>query len=194
MAANRGVVGWIVMAIVLLVAIAVGWSIWSSLRDTRAKLAAQAEKMAELQRQDAALRSHIDSLNVVLTHLEERDSVLTAERQALRDQLERERAAFNRRLAQLNNLWEAKDILTELDSAFPHWAGRFWAAKTPNGVEGMIAPRFFSAEVLEIVAERDSLQKTKPCSRGEWSITWKMPLPSKTRACRSSSVSATACK
>src|SRR5574341_1507646 len=159
MAANKGLVSWIIMAILIVVGLAVGWSIWSSLQDTRAKLKAQEEKMKELESKDAALNRYVDSLNVVLAEVRAREAELAAQRDDLKKRLEKLQHDYNRAIARLDKLWEAKDVIHELDGAFPNWAGQFFTATRHDGVHGLIAPQFFHAEVLEIKTELDTRQK-----------------------------------
>ena len=159
MAANRGLVSWIIIAILIVVGVAVGWSIWNSLQDARAKLKAQAEKMKELEQRDAALNRYLDSLNVVLAEVRAHEAELAAQRDDLKKRLEKLQQDYNRAIGRLDKLWEAKEVIHELDGAFPNWAGQFFAATRHDGVHGLIAPQFFHAEVLEIKTELDTRQQ-----------------------------------
>lgn len=159
MANNKSLASWIVTAIVILVALAVGWSIWSSLQDTRAKLKAQEEKMKELENERAAVQRFADSLDTVIAGLNERERELVAERQKLENQLKNLRRQYQETLGRLDRLWTADQVNHELDQAFPHWAGQFWEATRSDGVHALIAPRFFGAEVAEIKAEVDKSRK-----------------------------------
>ncbi|NUM73497.1 hypothetical protein HUU40_03955 [candidate division KSB1 bacterium] len=155
MADNKGIFSWIITGVLLIVGVAVGWSIWSSLKDTRAKLAAQKDKMEELERRDASMRRYVDSLDVVLNDVRAREALLAAEREEIQHKLENLQREHAKTLARLDKLWEAKEVTGELDNAFPHWAGQFWDVQRSDGVHGLLAPRFFGAEVAEIKAEND---------------------------------------
>lgn len=155
MADNKGLFSWIITGVLLIVGVAVGWSIWSSLKDTRAKLAAQKDKMEELERRDASMRRYVDSIDVVLNEVRAREALLAAEREEIQRKLENLQREHAKTLARLDKLWEAKEVTGELDSAFPHWAGQFWDAQRSDGVHGLLAPRFFGAEVAEVKAEND---------------------------------------
>jgi predicted nuclease with TOPRIM domain len=159
MAASKGLVSWIIMAILIVVGLAVGWSIWSSLKDARAKLEAQKQKMDELERRDAAMRHYADSLDALIATLGEREKQLVAEREELQKKLEQVRREYQKTLARLDKLWTAEEVNHELDQVFPHWAGQFWEATRSDGVHGLIAPRLWGAEVAEIKAELDKRQK-----------------------------------
>lgn len=155
MADNKGIFSWMVTGVLLIVGVAVGWSIWSSLKDTRAKLAAQKEKMEELERRDASMRRYVDSIDVVLADVRAREALLAAERDEIQGKLENLRREHAITMARLDKVWEAKEVTNELDGAFPHWAGQFWEAQRSDGVHALLAPRFFGAEVAEIKAEND---------------------------------------
>lgn len=155
MADNKGLFSWIITGVLLIVGVAVGWSIWSSLKETRIKLAAQKEKMEELERRDASMRRYVDSIDVVLNEVRAREALLAAEREEIQRKLENLQREHAKTLARLDKLWEAKEVTGELDRAFPHWAGQFWDAQRSDGVHGLLAPRFFGAEVAEIKAEND---------------------------------------
>lgn len=158
MATNRSVVSWIVLAVVLLVGLAVGRSIWSSLQDTKAKLEAQKREMEQVKKDNGRLAAVRDSLHRENDSLNVKEKKLLADKNALNEELRLLRIQHRKDVARVDTLWEAKSIITELDAAFPEWKGKFWQAKTPNGLEGMIAPRFFSAQVLEIMADNKGNQ------------------------------------
>jgi predicted RNase H-like nuclease (RuvC/YqgF family) len=153
MADNKGAFSWIVTGILLVVALAVGWSIWNSLKDARAKLAAQKEKMEELERKDASMRRYVDSLDAVIADSRAREEQLAAEREELRKRLGQLQREYNKTLARLDKLWEAGEVIHELDAAYPNWAGQFHEATRADGVQALLAPRFFGAEVAEDKAE-----------------------------------------
>ncbi|MCK6620853.1 MAG: hypothetical protein HUU32_10475 [Calditrichaceae bacterium] len=159
MASTKGPVSWIVTALLVLVALAVIWSIWNSLQDTREKLRAQKEKMEELERKDAAMRRYVDSLDNALAQIREREQQLAEEREALQQRLARLQQEYQRVKERIDQLWEAKGVIGELDQAFPHWAGQFWEAQRADGVHGIIAPRLFGAEVAEIKADLDKSER-----------------------------------
>ncbi|MDZ7269274.1 MAG: hypothetical protein ONB48_16990 [candidate division KSB1 bacterium] len=159
MAERKGVLAWLITVAVVLVGLAVVWSIWNSLRDTRAKLQAQTRKLEELQRKDAALQRYADSLDAVIADSRRREAELAAAREELARQLANLEKEYRRALARLDKLWTATEVNHELDRAFPHWAGQFWEATRPDGVHALLAPRFFGAEVAEIKTELDKRQR-----------------------------------
>jgi len=148
-------IAWILLIIVLIVGLVVGRSIWFSLKDTRAKLKEQKEKMEELVKKDASMRAYVDSLDQVLLQLKAEEESLASERERLSKRLAELQKKYNETIAQIDTLWTASGIIGELDAAFPHWKGQFWAAIRGDGVHGLIAPQFFGAEVVEIKAELD---------------------------------------
>lgn len=158
MANNRSVVSWIVLAVLLLVGLAVGRSIWSSFQDTKAKLEAQKREMEQVKKDNVRLAALRDSLHLENKKLAAQEAQLLEDKKTLNEELARLRIQHHNDLARINKLWEADSIIAELDAAFPEWKGKFWQAKTPNGLEGMIAPRFFSAQVLEIMADNKGNQ------------------------------------
>lgn len=159
MAENRGIISWIIIAIVLLVGSAVGWSIWSSLRETRAKLEAQQKIMDELEHKNLAVKHYADSLDALIVTLGQREQLLAAEREELQRKLAQVQQEYQKVRARLDKLWSAESVNHELDQAFPHWAGQFWEATRADGVHALMAPRFFGAEVAEIKAEVDKSRK-----------------------------------
>ncbi len=159
MAANRGLISWIIIALLLLVGVSVGWSIWSSLKETRAKLEAQKKIMEELERKNSAVKHYADSLDALIVTLGQREQLLAAEREELQRRLAQVQREYNRIRARLDKLWSAESVNHELDQAFPHWAGQFWEATRSDGVHALIAPRLFGAEVAEVKAEVDKSRK-----------------------------------
>lgn len=159
MAESRGIISWVIIAVLVLVGAAVGWSIWSSLRDTRAKLEAQKKIMEELERQNSAVKHYADSLDALIVTLGQREQLLAAEREELQRRLAQVQQEYNKIRARLDKLWSAESVNHELDQAFPHWAGQFWEASRSDGVHALMAPRFFGAEVVEIKAEVDKSRK-----------------------------------
>lgn len=145
-------IAWILLIIVLIIGFVVGRSIWYSLKDTRAKLKEQEKKMEELVKKDARMRAYVDSLDQVLLKLKEEEETLAQERERLAKKLAELQKKYNETIAQIDTLWTANAIINELDSAFPHWKGQFWAALRGDGIHGLIAPRFFGAEVVEMKA------------------------------------------
>lgn len=150
---KRGI-PWMLLLIVLVVGFIVGKSIWYSLKDTRAELAKQKAKMAELVRNDSLMHIYVDSLDLEILALQREEQRLANEREQLKLQLDALRTKYNQTMARIDTLWAASSVITELDNAFPHWQGQFWAATRADGIHGLIAPRFFGAEVVEI---KDSL-------------------------------------
>lgn len=159
MASTKGPVYWVVIGLLALIGLAIIWSIWNSLQDTREKLRVQKEKMEELERKDAAMRRYVDSLDNALAEIRERELRLAGEREELQQRLARLQQEYQRVKNRIDQLWEAKGVISELDQAFPHWAGQFWEAQRPDGVHGIIAPRFFGAEVAEIKADLDKSER-----------------------------------
>jgi len=159
MAANRGLISWIIIALLLLVGVSVGWSIWSSLKETRAKLEAQKKIMEELERKNLAVKHYADSLDALIIKLGQREQLLAAEREELQRRLAQVQREYNKIRARLDKLWSAESVNHELDQAFPHWAGQFWEATRSDGVHALIAPRLFGAEVAEVKAEVDKSRK-----------------------------------
>ena len=153
--ANKNLLSWIPMTVLIVVGLVIGWSIWSSLQDTRAKLEAQKKKMAEIESKDASMIRYVDSLEVVLNILKERDEVLVNEREEYMTQLAVLEYKHQQVLAKIDTLWEFSEVNNELDSAFPEWKGQFWEASRPDGVHSIIVPRFFGADVAEIKREYD---------------------------------------
>ncbi|MFH1943933.1 MAG: hypothetical protein ABIL68_17660 [bacterium] len=153
-------ISWILLIVFIIIGLVVGRSIWYSLKDTRAKLKAQDEKMAELIRKDASMRAYVDSLDGVLLKLREEERRLEEERTGLQDRLRRLQSEYDRTMARIDTLWEAGSILTELGAAFPHWKGQFWEATRADGIHGLIAPRFFGAEVVEMKSKLDESLET----------------------------------
>lgn len=148
-------IAWILLIIVLIVGFVVGRSIWFSLKDTRAKLKEQEKKMEELVQKDANMRAYVDSLDQVLLELKLEEQRLASERERLSKRLAELQKKYNETIAKIDTLWSASGIINELDAAFPHWRGQFWAAVRGDGIHGLIAPQFFGAEVVEIKAELD---------------------------------------
>jgi len=159
MATNRGLISWVIIAVLLAVGLAVGWSIWSSLQETRAKLQAQEEKAQELERKNTAVKKYSDSLDAVVANLGERQQQLVAEREELQKKLEIVQREYQKTRARLDKMWTAGEINHELDQAFPEWAGQFWDAKRSDGVHAIIAPRLWGAQVAEMKAEIDARQE-----------------------------------
>jgi hypothetical protein len=153
---KKGLLSWIPMALLILVGGAVIWSIWSSLVDTRAKLEAQQKKMAEILGKDVDMNRYVDSLEVVLSFLQQRDSVLTREREQFMVQLAVLEYKHQQALARIDTLWEFSEVNEELDRVFPQWKGQFMEARRPDGVHSIIVPRFFGAYVSEIKTELDN--------------------------------------
>ena len=151
--ASKSVITLIGAVVLIVVAAAIIWSIWSSLQETRAKLAAQQQKMEEIEHRDASLNRYIDSLEVALSFLTEREVKLTEER----DNFIRELAVINLKydeaFARIDRLWEATDINRTLGNAFPHWKDQFYEARRADGVHAIIVPQMFGPEVLEINSE-----------------------------------------
>ena len=145
-------ISWILLIIVLIIGFLVGRSIWYSLKDTRAKLKEQEKKMEELVEKDARMRAYVDSLDQVLLKLKEEEETLAKERERLAEKLAELQKEYNETIAKIDTLWTAKAIISELDNAFPHWKGQFWAAVRGDGIHGLIAPQFFGAEVVEMKA------------------------------------------
>ncbi len=148
-------IAWVLLIVVLIIAFVVGRSIWQSLKDTRAKLKEQERKMEELIEKDARMRRYVDSLDQVLLALKIEEQRLATERERLARRLAELQRKYNETVAKIDTLWSASSIITELDTAFPHWRGQFWSAVRNDGIHGIIAPQFFGAEVLEIKAELD---------------------------------------
>jgi len=148
-------ISWILLIIVLIVAYVVGRSIWFSLKDARAKLKEQEKKLEELVNKDARMRAYVDSLDQVLLALKLEEQRLASEREQLSKKLAELQQKYNKTIAKIDTLWTASGIISELDAAFPHWKGQFWAAIRGDGIHGLIAPQFFGAEVVEIKAELD---------------------------------------
>lgn len=148
-------IAWILLILVLVIGFVVGRSIWHSLKDTRAKLKEQERKMEELVKKDARMRRYVDSLDQVLLGLKIEEQRLLTERERLARRLAELQKKYNETVAKIDTLWSATSIIRELDAAFPHWRGQFWAAVRNDGIHGIIAPQFFGAEVLEIKAELD---------------------------------------
>ena len=153
---KKGLLSWIPMALLILVGGAIVWSIWSSLVDTMAKLEAQEKKMAEILGKDVDMNRYVDSLEVVLSFLQQRDSVLTREREDFMVQLAVLEYKHQRALARIDTLWEFSEVNEELDRVFPQWRGQFMEARRPDGVHSIIVPRFFGAYVSEIKTELDN--------------------------------------
>jgi predicted transcriptional regulator len=149
-------IAWILLIIVLIVGFIVGRSIWFSLKDTRAKLKEQKEKMEELVKKDASMRAYMDSLDQVLLELKAEEERLASERERLSKRLAELQKKYSETIAKIDTLWTASGIINELEAAFPHWKGQFWAAIRGDGVHGLIAPQFFGAEVVEIKADLDN--------------------------------------
>jgi len=103
MATNRGLFSWIIIAILFVVGLAVGWSIWSSLQETRAKLKAQEATMRELEIRDVAVKRYADSLDAVVATLGEREKVLIGEREELQQKLEQVQREFRKTRARSNH-------------------------------------------------------------------------------------------
>lgn len=159
MAANkRGIISWIIIAILGIVGIAVGMSIYSSLKDTRAKLKAQEETMAKLEQRNEELQGFLKNEQEKIDSLRQEKEQLAHQRDALRADLVRLNKKYLATLAKIDGLWEAKDVFTELDRYFPTWQGQFHEAQRSDGVHGFIAPRFWGAQVAEEMAE---LQKRR---------------------------------
>lgn len=148
-------ISWILLVIVLVVGFVVGRSIWFSLKDTRARLKEQENKMKELVEKDARMRAYVDSLDQVLFMLKAEEEKLANERERLAKKLAELQKKYNETIAKIDTLWTAGGIISELDAAFPHWRGQFWAAIRGDGIHGLIAPQFFGAEVVEIKADLD---------------------------------------
>lgn len=157
--ANKSILVWIVRAFLLLVVIAVVWSLWSSLRDTRAKLEAQRKKMQEIEQRDRNLTQYLDSLNSVIRILGQREDSLTRERDRLWAELQRINRRYADILSRVDTLWEVGAINTALDAAFPHWAGQFRDARRADGVHAILVPQMFGPEVIEIKTELDQSQE-----------------------------------
>lgn len=155
----KGLISWILLIVLVIVGLFVGRSIWTSLQDTRAKLKEQEKKMTELARRDSSMRAYVDSLDVVISELREREARLAEERDQLQDRLARLQIQYDRAMARIDTLWEASSVVEELDRAFPHWKGQFREAMRADGIHGLIAPRFFGAEVVEIKTKLDKSQK-----------------------------------
>jgi chromosome segregation ATPase len=153
MANNRSLISWAIIAVLLVVGLAVGWSIWSSLKETRAKLQAQDAKVRELETKDAAMKHYADSLDAMIATLGERQQLLVAEREELQRKLEIVQREYRQTRARLDKMWTAGEINHELDQAFPEWAGQFWEAQRSDGVHAIIAPRLWGAQVAEVIAD-----------------------------------------
>ncbi|MBN1560828.1 hypothetical protein JW998_11295 [candidate division KSB1 bacterium] len=158
MAISKSVVSWLVMIALVLVFLAAGWWLWSSLQDSRALLAEQKKELERIVKANETLTAVRDSLHRENDRLAEKEKKLLQEKYALDQELQRLRLQHQSDMARIDTLWQAESVISSLDSAFPEWAGQFWQAKTPNGLEGLIAPRFFSSQVLEIMAQRDGSQ------------------------------------
>jgi len=149
-------ISWILLIIVLIVGFVVGRSIWYSLKDSRAKLKEQKEKMDELVKKDARMRVYVDSLDQALLKLKEEEERLAREKERLSKRLADLQKKYNETIAKIDTLWAASAIISELDGAFPHWKGQFWAAIRGDGIHGLIAPQLFGAEVVEIKTDLDN--------------------------------------
>ena len=101
------------------------------------------------------MNRYIDSLEVVLNYLNQREQDLAEERTRLIKQLARLEVEYNHNLGRIDKLWEAGEINAQLDTLFPSWKGQFWAATRSDGIHGIIVPRMFGAEVAEIKTEFD---------------------------------------
>ena len=102
------------------------------------------------------MRAYVDSLDLVLLELKLEEQRLATERERLSIRLEELQKKYNETIAKIDTLWTASGIINELDAAFPHWRGQFWAAIRGDGIHGLIAPQFFGAEVVEIKADLDN--------------------------------------
>jgi len=149
-------ISWILLIIVLIVGFVVGRSIWYSLKDSRAKLKEQKEKMDELVKKDARMRVYVDSLDQALLKLKEEEERLAREKERLSKRLADLQKKYDETIAKIDTLWAASAIISELDGAFPHWKGQFWAAIRGDGIHGLIAPQLFGAEVVEIKTDLDN--------------------------------------
>ncbi len=155
MAERRGVISWILLALVVIVAFFVGQSIWHSLQDTRAELDRQKQKTAELEKRDQAMRAYVDSLNQVLVQLEQQEQQLRAERTELERRLQSLQREYRHVLARLDSVWEAGAVIAEVEAAYPHWRGQIREATRADGVHGLLAPRFFGADAAETKIKLD---------------------------------------
>ena len=153
---NKGIISNIIMVVFLIIVLAILWSAWSSLKDTRIKLQAQQEKREELDRKDQAMNHYVDSLKSVINFLKEKETELASEREVYRLKLVALEQEFKKRLGSIDKLWEQKDFEKELNMAFPQWNNQFWEAMRSDSVHGIIVPRLFAGEVLEIKTELDN--------------------------------------
>jgi hypothetical protein len=149
MAKISGAISWILLILVAIVAIVVGTSIWYSLRDTRAALDEQKKKVAELTRADSLMRAYVDSLDGVFAELQREEQRLIAKRDSLEKVLAKIEAKYAKVLARLDTVWTAGAVISELDSAFPHWKGQIREATRADGVHALLVPRFFGADAAE---------------------------------------------
>jgi peptidoglycan hydrolase CwlO-like protein len=159
MAKRTGVLSSILLILALIVAIVVGVSIWYSLRDTRAALAEQKKKMAELTRADSLMKAYVDSLDGAFAELQREEQRLKAERERLEQELTKIEKKYAKVLARLDTVWTAGAVINELDSAFPHWKGQIREATRADGVHALIVPRFFGADAAETKIKLDKSQE-----------------------------------
>jgi predicted nuclease with TOPRIM domain len=159
MAKISGGISWILLILVAIVAIVVGTSIWYSLRDTRAALDEQKKKVAELTRADSLMRAYVDSLDGAFAELQREEQRLIARRDSLEKALAKIEAKYAKVLARLDTVWTAGAVISELDSAFPHWKGQIREATRADGVHALIVPRFFGADAAETKIKLDESQE-----------------------------------
>lgn len=155
----KGRLGLIFMGVVLIIGLVVGYSIWNSLKDTKKELAEQRAKAAELAKRDSLTRAYKDSVDRIIVELQLEERQLKQERYELQQRLVLLQAKYIEKIGQIDTLWQAGSVISELEAAFPNWKGQFWEAFRHDGVHGLIAPRFFGAEVVEIKTELDKSQQ-----------------------------------